>query len=46
VDCTGDSTASDVAVVVALLFGHLDGGEQAAGVPGVGDDFGFSQIVF
>jgi hypothetical protein len=35
-----------MAVVVALLFGHLDGGKQAAGVPGVGDVFGFSQIVF
>jgi hypothetical protein len=31
---------------MALLFGHLDGGEQAAGVLGVGDDIGFSQIVF
>jgi hypothetical protein len=45
VDYTGDSTTSDVAVVVALLFSHLDGGEQAAGVPGFGDDIGFSQIV-
>jgi hypothetical protein len=25
------STASDVAVVMALFFGHLDGKEQAAG---------------
>jgi hypothetical protein len=37
VDCTGDSTASDVAVVMALLFGHMDDEERAAGDPGVGD---------
>jgi hypothetical protein len=35
VDRAGVSTASDVAVVVALFFGHLDGEGQAAGYPGV-----------
>jgi hypothetical protein len=27
VDCTGVSTASDVAAVVVFLFGHVDGEE-------------------
>jgi hypothetical protein len=47
VDSASVSTASDVAMVVALLFGHLDGEGQAAGNPRV-DGFGnsFSQIVF
>jgi hypothetical protein len=36
VDCTGDSTASDVAVVMALLFGRVDDEERAAGDPSVG----------
>jgi hypothetical protein len=35
VDCAGVSTASDVAAVVALFFGHLDGEGQAAGNPRV-----------
>jgi hypothetical protein len=34
-DCAGVSTTSDVAVVVASFFGHLDGKEQATGGPGV-----------
>jgi hypothetical protein len=33
----GCSTASDAAVVMALLFGHGDGEERVAGDPGVGD---------
>jgi hypothetical protein len=37
VDCADDSAASDVAVVVASLFGHVDGMEQTVGDPGVGD---------
>jgi hypothetical protein len=31
VDCAGISTASDVAVVVALVLGHLDGEDQGDG---------------
>jgi len=46
VDCTGDSPASDVAVVVALFFGHVDGEEQAAGVSGVDGGSDSSQIVW
>jgi hypothetical protein len=34
VDRAGVSTASNMATVVALFFGHLDGEEQAAGYPG------------
>ena len=34
--CAGASTASDVAVVMALLLGHEDSEERAAGVLGVG----------
>jgi hypothetical protein len=37
VDCTGVLVASDVAVVVVLFFGHLDGDERAAGDPGIDD---------
>jgi hypothetical protein len=37
VDYAGISTVSDVAVVVALFFGNLDGEEQAARVLGVDD---------
>jgi hypothetical protein len=37
VDCAGGLTASDVVVVVALLFGHVDGEERAVGILGVGD---------
>jgi hypothetical protein len=37
VDCAGGLTAGDVAVVVALLFGHVDGEERAVGIHGVGD---------
>ena len=36
VDCVGNYTASDVAMVMAYLFGHVDGEERAVGVPGVG----------
>jgi hypothetical protein len=36
VDCTGDSTASDVAAVVVSLFGYMDGEEWAVGDPGGG----------
>ena len=32
VDCACVSTASDVAVVMAFLFGCLDGEERAAGI--------------
>jgi hypothetical protein len=39
---TDDSTASDVAVVMVSLFGHVDGEEWAVGDPGGGS----SQIVF
>jgi hypothetical protein len=35
-NCTVGSSAGDVAVVVALLLGHGDGVEWAAGFPGVG----------
>jgi hypothetical protein len=42
VDCAGGLTAGDVAVVVALLFGHVDGEVRAVGVPGGGS----SQIAF
>jgi hypothetical protein len=35
VDCTGGFTASDVAVVVVSLFGHVDGVERMMGDPGV-----------
>jgi hypothetical protein len=47
VDRAGVSTASDVAVLVAFLFGHLDDEGQAAGNSKV-DGFGnsFSQIAF
>ncbi|KAK1632460.1 hypothetical protein QYE76_006775 [Lolium multiflorum] len=41
VDRAGVSTASDVATVVALFFGHLDGEEQAAG--DLGGDSGWHQ---
>jgi hypothetical protein len=37
VDYADDSTTSDVAVVVASLFGHVDGVERTVGDPGVGD---------
>jgi hypothetical protein len=37
VDYAGGLTAGDVAVVVALLFGHVDGEERAVGILGVGD---------
>jgi hypothetical protein len=37
VDCADNSTASDMAAVVAFLFGHLDGMERMVGNPGVGD---------
>jgi hypothetical protein len=36
-ECTSVSTVSDVTMVVALFFGHLDGEEQVAGVLGVDD---------
>jgi hypothetical protein len=36
VDCVVDSTASDMAVVVVSLFGHVDGVERTVGDPGVG----------
>jgi hypothetical protein len=36
-ECMNVSTASDIMVVVALFFGHLDGEEQVAGVLGVDD---------
>jgi hypothetical protein len=36
VDCADGSTASNVAVVVVSLFGHLDGVERTVGDPGVG----------
>jgi hypothetical protein len=42
VDCTSDSTASDVAAVVVSLFGHVDGEEWTVGDPGGGS----SQIAF
>jgi hypothetical protein len=42
VDCTGDSTASDVAVVMALFFGRVDDEERAAGDPGIGGASAFS----
>jgi hypothetical protein len=32
----GDSTVSDMAVVLALTLGHVDGEERATGYPGVG----------
>jgi hypothetical protein len=37
VDCADGSAASDVAVVVVFLFGHVDGVERTVGDPGVGD---------
>jgi hypothetical protein len=37
VDCVDGSAASDVAVVVVFLFGHVDGVERTVGDPGVGD---------
>jgi hypothetical protein len=37
VDCTDSSAASDVAVVVMFLFGHVDGVKWTVGDPGVGD---------
>jgi hypothetical protein len=36
VDCADGSTASDVAVVVVSLFGHVGGVERTVGDPGVG----------
>jgi hypothetical protein len=36
VDCADGFTASDVAVVVASLFGHVDGVERTMGDPDVG----------
>jgi hypothetical protein len=36
VDCADVSTTSDVAVVMALLFGHWDDEERVVGNPGVG----------
>jgi hypothetical protein len=36
VDCTGGSTAGDVAVVMAVSWGHEGGEEWVLGVPGVG----------
>jgi hypothetical protein len=42
VDRTDDSTASDVAVVMVSLFGHVDGEEWVVGDPGGGS----SQIAF
>jgi hypothetical protein len=36
VDCAGVSAASDVAVVMTLLFGHVDGEKRVVGAPGVG----------
>jgi hypothetical protein len=41
-DRTDDSTASDVAVVMVSLFGHVDGEGRAMGDPGAGS----SQIAF
>jgi hypothetical protein len=38
----GNSTVSDVAVVMASLFGNVDGEERVVGDPGGGS----SQIVF
>jgi hypothetical protein len=35
VDCTDDSMAGDVAVVVAVTSGHEGGGELASGALGV-----------
>jgi hypothetical protein len=37
VDCADGSAASDVAVVVVFLFGHVDGVERTVGDPSVGD---------
>jgi hypothetical protein len=37
VDYANNSTANDMAAVVAFLFGHLDGMERMVGNPGVGD---------
>jgi hypothetical protein len=37
VECAGGLTVGDVAVVMALLFGHVDGEERAAGILGVGN---------
>jgi hypothetical protein len=36
VDCTDDSSASDVAAVVVPFFGHVDGEERALGDFAVG----------
>jgi hypothetical protein len=36
VDCTSDSSASVVAVVVVLIFGHMDDEERTLGDFGVG----------
>jgi hypothetical protein len=36
VDCTGVSTVGDVAVVMAVSWGHEGGEEWASGAPGVG----------
>jgi hypothetical protein len=36
VDCADGSAASDVAVVMVSLFGHVDGEERMAGELGVG----------
>jgi hypothetical protein len=36
VDCAGGSSASDVAAVVVLIFGHVDGEERTLGDSGVG----------
>jgi hypothetical protein len=36
VDCTSDSSASVVAVVVVLILGHVDGEERTLGDFGVG----------
>jgi hypothetical protein len=43
-DCTDGSAASDVAVVMVSLFGHVDGEERMAGELGVGGN-GNSQIL-
>jgi hypothetical protein len=36
VDCANDSMASDAAVVVVSLLGHVDGEERTVGDVGVG----------
>jgi hypothetical protein len=42
VEYTGDSTSSDVAVVMPLLFGRVDDEERAAGDPRVGGTLAMS----